>query len=50
MTDDAYVGIVGTARRYNAGEGDIAAVQTELDHVFGAGKIAAADIAAGPET
>lgn len=44
MTDDGYVGIVGTARRYNAGEGDLAPVQYELDAVFGPGVVDANDV------
>lgn len=49
MTDDVYVGIVGMARRYHQGKADIAAVQTELDAVFGPGKVAAADVVTEPE-
>lgn len=45
MVADSYVGIVGMARRYNRGDPtDPASVQYELDAMFGAGYIDAADI------
>jgi hypothetical protein len=49
MSQDAYYGIVATARRFNADDGELAAVQSELDRVFGQGKIKAADITTPPE-
>jgi hypothetical protein len=49
MAADGYVAAVITGRRYNAGDGDVAALQAELDRLFPpAGSVAAASVAAGP--
>lgn len=48
LTDDSYIGIVAAARRCNEGSGTEAAVQAELDRVFGAGKATAADVITSP--
>ena len=48
MTDDAYLAIVATGRRAVAGQADAAAVQAELDAVFGEGKVNASDVLAPP--
>ena len=49
MVDDVYLGVVSAARRYNQGNGDVGAVQAELDSVFGKGKVKAADVVTEPE-
>lgn len=48
MTQDAYVGVVGTGRRALKGEASAADVQAQLDAVFGPGKVSAGDVLQPP--